>query len=79
MLREGLGRVGEAELQTPTPQSVADVQALSWTDLNLVFATEFASSIRAVVEDGDDALRAELATWELDTRAVLARVLVEVA
>jgi len=77
LLREGLGRVGEADIQPPAPQSVADVQALSWIDLNLVVATEFASSIEAVVADGDGALRAVLAKWEPDTREVLARVLAE--
>jgi hypothetical protein len=46
--------------------------------LNLVFATEFASSIQAVVEDGEDALRTELTKLDLDSRAVLGRVLAEV-
>src|SRR3954447_18984411 len=74
LLREGLGRVGEAEVQSPTLSSVADVKSLSWDELNLVFATEFASLIHSVLEDGDDALRAELTKLEPASRAVLARV-----
>src|SRR4051794_1174170 len=60
LLREGLGRVGEAEVQPRTLSSAADVKALSWDELNLVFATEFAASIQAVVEDGERAVRVEL-------------------
>ena len=78
LLREGLGRVGEAEVQPPTLSSVSDVKSLSWDNLNLVFAMEFASSIQAVVEDGDDALLAELTKLEPEARAILAGALVEV-
>lgn len=79
LLREGLGRVGEAVVELPTLSSVADVKALSWDELNLVFATEFAPSIQAVVENGDEALRAELTKLDSDSRAILASVLAEVA
>ena len=52
---------------------------LSWDDLNLVFALTHGTEIRAVVDNGDDALRSELESWTPGTRATLARVLGEVA
>ena len=73
-----MGRVGEAEVQPPTLSSVADVKALSWDDLNLVFATEFAPSIQAVLEGGEAELRGELTKLEPESRGILARVLAEV-
>ena len=79
LLREGLGRVGEAEILEPRmPSTVDEVKDLSWDELNLVFAMSHASEIRAVVEDGDDALRSELEKWGPDERATFARVLAEV-
>jgi hypothetical protein len=79
LLRECLGRVGEAEVVEPKmPTSVDDVKNLSWDELNLVFALSHASWIRAVVERGDDALRSELEKWTPDERATFARTLAEV-
>jgi hypothetical protein len=78
LLREGLGRVGEAEVVEPRmPTSVDEVKNLSWDELNLVFAMSHASEIRAVVERGDDALRSELERWTQDERATFARALAE--
>ena len=51
---------------------------LSWDELNLVFAMTHAAEIRAVVENGDDALRAELERWEPAERATMARALAEI-
>jgi hypothetical protein len=80
LLREGLGRVGEAEVIEPkTPRSIAEVQALSWNEISLIFATTYAPAIRAVVDRGDEALRSELERWEPKSRAVLARALAAVA
>ena len=79
LLREGLGRVGEAEIVEPHLPSTADeVKNLCWDDLNLVFALTHAMEIRAVVDNGDEALRSELESWGPKTRASLARVLAEV-
>jgi hypothetical protein len=79
LLREGLGRVGEAEVVEPKmPTSVDEVKNLSWDELNLVFAMSHASEIRAVVERGDDALRSALEGWTPDARATFARALAEV-
>ena len=73
LLREGLGRVGEADVIEPKmPTSVDEVKNLSWDELNLVFAMSHAPEIRAVVERGDDALRSELEKWGPDERATFA-------
>ena len=80
LLREGLGRVGEAEVtELRMPTTADEVKNLSWDDLNLVFALTHATEIRAVVDNGDDALRSELESWGPETRATFARVLAEVA
>jgi hypothetical protein len=42
LLREGLGRVGEAEVVEPRmPSSVDEVKDLSWDELNLVIAMSY--------------------------------------
>ena len=70
LLREGLGRVGEAEVIEPKmPTSVDEVKTLSWDELSLVFTMSYATQIRAVVDHGDGALRSELERWEPDARA----------
>ena len=80
LLREGLGRVGEAEVAEPRmPASMAEVEAMSWRDMKFVFAITYAQAIRAVVDQGDDALRAEVERWEPEARATVARALAEVA
>lgn len=61
LLREGVGRVGEAETHKPQmPSTVAELEAMSWTDMKLVFALTHARAIRAVVDQSDAALRIEL-------------------
>ena len=80
LLREGLGRVGEAEIVEPKmPTTVDEVKDLSWDELALVIAMSCANEIRAVVDQGDGALRSELERWEPDTRETSARALAEVA
>jgi hypothetical protein len=79
LLREGLGRVGEAEVVEPRmPTSADEVKNLSWDDLNLVFALTHAMEIRAVIDNGDVALQSEVESWEPETRLTIARVLSEV-
>ena len=79
LLREGLGRVGEAEVtELRMPTTAGEVKKLSWDDLNLVFALTHATEIRAVVDNGDDAIRSEVESWGPEARASLARVLAEV-
>ena len=80
LLREGLGRVGEAEAVEPRmPSSVDEAKHLSWDELNLVFALTHAAQIRAVVDHGDDVLRSELARWEPEERASMARALADLS
>ena len=43
-----------------------------------MFALSYATEIRAVVDNGDDALRSKLERWEPEARATIARVLAEV-
>jgi hypothetical protein len=79
LLREGLGRVGEAEIVEPRMPTAADeVKNLSDDELHVVFALTHATEIRAVLDSGDDALRSELERWAPGTRATFARVLAEV-
>jgi hypothetical protein len=80
LLREGLGRVGEAEIAAPRmPASVGDIEAMSWSDMKFVFAITYAQAIRAFVDKGDNALRTEIERWEPEARATVARALAEVA
>jgi hypothetical protein len=80
LLREGLGRVGEAEVTEPRmPTSVADVEALSWSEMKFIFAISYAQAISAFVDQGEEALRSELAQWEPEARATVAQELAEVA
>ena len=80
LLREGFGRVGEAEVAEPRmPASVAEVEAMSWRDMKFIFAISYAQAIRAVVDQGEEALRAEVERWEPEARATVARALAEVA
>jgi hypothetical protein len=79
LLREGLGRVGEAEVVEPKmPTTVDEVKELSMDELALVIALSCANEIRPVVDQGDDALRLEVERWEPNTRETLARALAEV-
>jgi hypothetical protein len=79
LLREGLGRVGEAEIAEPRMPTAADeVKNLSDEELHIVFALSYATEIRAVVDSGGEALRSELERWTPTERATMARALAEV-
>ena len=60
------------------PSGAEEVKNLTDDELHLVFALSHATEIRAVVDDGDDALRAKVESWTPKARASLARVLAEV-
>ena len=80
LLREGLGRVGEAEVAEPRmPASAAEVEALSWSEMKFILAISYAQAIQAFVDQGEEALRSELERWEPEARATVARALAEVA
>jgi hypothetical protein len=63
LLHEALGRPGQAEAQ-PTaslPNTAHEVRAMSWDQMTLVFATQFATEIAAVTDAGNELLRERLA------------------
>ena len=79
LLREGLGRVGEAELIEPkTPTSAVEWQSLSDAELNAIFALTCANEIQAVADQGEGALLSALERWEPDMRQTIARALAQV-
>ena len=79
LLREGLGRVGEADVPTPRmPNTVAEVEAMSWGDEARLRDLARAGDQR-LRRTGDDAVRAEVEHWEPEARASIAHALAEVA
>jgi hypothetical protein len=80
LLREGLGRVGEAEVREPQmPRTVSELETMSWTDMKLVFAMTYAQAIRSVLDQGEAALRTEIERWEPEARKAVANALARVA
>jgi hypothetical protein len=80
LLHESLGRPGQAEAQpAPSlPASVEQVRKLSWDQMTLVFATQFAGELAAVTHgDGGAALRDRLAALGADERRRLRQALAE--
>jgi hypothetical protein len=80
LLHESLGRPGQAEAQPAPalPASAEQVRKLSWDQMTLVFATQFAGEIAAVMHgDGDAALRDRLAGLGPDERRRLREALSE--
>jgi len=81
LLREGLGRPPQAEeaASPRLPRTAEAVAKLSWEDMQMIFATQFASEIAAVTEDGDVLLRERAAALDEDQRQLLRESLDEVA
>jgi hypothetical protein len=82
LLHESLGRPGQAEAQRvpALPASAEQVRKLSWDQMTLVFATQFAGEIAAVMHgDGDAVLRERLAALGPDERRRLREALSEPA
>jgi hypothetical protein len=78
LLHESLGRPGQAETQLAPalPASAEQVRKLSWDQMTLIFATQFAGEIAAVVHgDGEAALRDRLAALDPDERRRLREAL----
>ena len=61
------------------PSTFAEVEALSWSEMKFIFAISYAQGISAFLDHGEEALRSELAQWEPEARATVARALAEVA
>ena len=76
---------GSAGSERPSSSSrrfrnrVEELRNLSTADLELMVAPGYAAQIRAIVDDGDDALRHEVERWEPEARAAVTRALAEVA
>lgn len=81
LLREGLGRPPQAEeaASPRLPRTAEAVAKLSWDDLQMVFATQFASEIAAVTDDGDALLRERVAALDEDQRQLLREALAATA
>jgi hypothetical protein len=78
LLHESLGRPGQAEAQSvpALPATFEQVRRLSWDQLTLVFANQFASEIPAVVNGhGDSLLRERLAALSSEERRLLREAL----
>jgi hypothetical protein len=78
LLHESLGRPGQAEAPPAPalPATVEQVRKLSWDQMTLVFATQFADEIGAVMQgDGDAILRDRLAALGSDERRRLRETL----
>jgi hypothetical protein len=79
LLREGLGRVGEAEVVEPKmPTTAEEVKNLSWDQLTLLIAMTYANEARAVLHNGPEALHEMIKTWATEERETLARALADV-
>jgi hypothetical protein len=61
------------------PNTMAELEAMSWTDMKLVFALSYAQAIRAVLDHGDTALRSEVERWDPDERTAVAAALANVS
>jgi hypothetical protein len=81
LLREGLGRPPQAEeaASPRLPHTVEAIARLGWMDMQMIFATHFASEIAAVTEDGDALLCERVAALDESQRQLLRESLDEVA
>jgi hypothetical protein len=80
LLHESLGRPGQAETQPAAalPASAEQVRKLSWDQMTLVFATQFAGEIGAVMNgDGGELLRERVASLGPDERRLLREAIAE--
>jgi hypothetical protein len=77
LLHEALGRPGQAEAQPAAslPKTTDEVRSMSWDQMTLVFATQFAGEIAAVASGGDELLRKRLGLLGEDERRVLRQAL----
>jgi hypothetical protein len=79
LLHESLGRPGQAESAPsgPLPRTAEELRKLSWAQMNLIFATQFATEISAVTSSGDKLLRQRLECLNEEQRRVLRKALDE--
>jgi hypothetical protein len=82
LLREGLGRPPQAEeaASPRLPRTASAVEKLSWSDMKMIFAAQFANEIAAVTEgDGEALLRERVAALDESQRRLLREALEDVA
>jgi hypothetical protein len=60
------------------PTTAEEVKNLSWDDMCLLTALLYATEVRAVLDNGDEALHSVIKNWRPDERETLARALAEV-
>ena len=79
LLREGLGRPPQAEeaASPRLPRTAGAVEKLSWSDMKLIYATQFAAEIAAVTENSDALLRERVAALDEEQRQLLREALVD--
>jgi hypothetical protein len=79
LLHEALGRPAQAETQpAPSlPQTAEELHSLSWDQLTLIFASQFAGEISSVMEGGGGLLRKRLGALGPDERRILREALAE--
>jgi hypothetical protein len=79
LLHESLGRPGQADAQlTPAlPATAAQVRRLSWNEMTMIFATQFATEIASVMDRGNGLLRERLASLSPGERHALREALAE--
>jgi hypothetical protein len=80
LLHESLGRPGQADARPAPalPATAEQVRKLSWHQMTLIFVTQFANEIAAVMRgDGDAALRDRLAALGPDERRRLRETLTD--
>jgi hypothetical protein len=80
LLHESLGRPGQAEAQPAParPATAEQARKLSWDQMTLVFATQFAGEIAAVIDgEGDAVLEDRLTASGPDERRCLREALSE--
>jgi hypothetical protein len=61
------------------PASAAEIESLSWSEMEFILAISHAQAIQAFVDKGEEALRSDLERWEPEARTTVARALAEVA
>jgi hypothetical protein len=77
LLHEALGRPGQADAQPEASFPRTAVRSMSWDQMTLVFATQFADEIASIAHDGDGRLLERLARLGADERRMLREALDE--
>jgi hypothetical protein len=79
LLHESLGRPGQAEAPPAPalPRTAEQLHRLSWDEMTMIFATQFAGEIASVMNADDGLLRQRLAMLSSDERRALREALSE--